>query len=72
MSILIIEKSLEERTKLKIELESEGYDDVVSAASIQEAMGDFASGQLFSSFDLVLMDLSQVGALEAGFLGGTQ
>jgi signal transduction histidine kinase len=70
MSILIIEKSLKERTKLKNELESQGYIDVVSAASVQEATADFVLLQLFSSFDLILVDLSQVGALEAGFLGG--
>ena len=73
MSILIVEPSLEERTKLKNELESAGYDGVVSTESVREALGYYGVDgwdKLPSSVDLILMDLSLAEAEGSGFSAG--
>ncbi|MBC8279663.1 MAG: hypothetical protein H8E48_02650 [Chloroflexi bacterium] len=62
MDILIIDWSLEERTKLKNELESLGYSAVVSVSSIQEAQNYYAVSsldELFAEVELVCIDLCQ-------------
>ena len=69
MRILIINQSREERTELKDLLESAGYPNVASAESVRLETGDFETAQLFSIYDLILMELSQVDSEEAGFLG---
>ena len=73
MSILIVEPSLEERTKLKKELESAGYDGVVSTESVREALGYYGVDgwdKLPSSVDLILMDLSLAEVEGSGFPAG--
>lgn len=70
MSILIIDRKFEERDWLKNELESAGYIGVEAVESLRVAAGNFDSAQLFSDFDLILIDLSQVDSEEAGFFGG--
>ena len=73
MSILIIDPSLEERTRLKKELEAAGYEDVVSTESVREALGYYGVDgweRLPSRVSLVLMDLSLAEAEDTGFPSG--
>ncbi len=73
MSILIVDPSLEARTKLKSELESAGYEDVVSTVSVREALGYYGIdclGNLSSGVELILMDPSLAEAEESGLRAG--
>ena len=73
MSILIINPSRQELTKLKRELESVGYEDVVSAASIREALtyyGVNCLGKVPSEVELILMDFASTDTEELGFRTG--
>ena len=70
MSILIIDPYLEELNTLKAELQSVGYEDVVSVESFTEALAFYrvdSLGNLPSDVDLVLMDLASASSESAGF-----
>ncbi len=73
MSILIVDPYLQELTELKSELESVGYEDLVSTASVREALGHYgvgSLGQVPSSVELILMDFNLADAEESGFRTG--
>lgn len=73
MSILIVDQSIDERAKLKDELESAGYEDVVSSNSVREALAHYGVnclGKLSASVDLILMDLTLAEDEESGFRAG--
>ena len=73
MSILIVDPNLQELTKLKSDLESMGYEDVVSAASVRAALGYYgvdSLGKVASSVELILIDFSLTDSAESGFRTG--
>ena len=73
MSILIVDSNLQELTKLKSELESLGYEGVVSALSRDDALRQYgvdSLGKLPSEVELILMDLTLADSEESGFRAG--
>lgn len=73
MSILIVDPYLQELAKLKSDLESVGYEDVVSTESAQAALGYYgidSLGKLPSSVELILMDFNVADSVESGFRTG--
>ncbi|MDA1129027.1 MAG: ATP-binding protein [Chloroflexi bacterium] len=75
MSILIVDQNLKELYKLKTELESAGYDDVVAAESVGNALAYYGVdclGKVPASVELILMDFATPDAQESGFRTGTR
>ena len=73
MSILIVDPYLQELTKLNSDLESVGYEGVVSTESAREALvyyGVDSLGKVPSSVELILMDFNLADAEESGLRTG--
>ncbi|PKB72030.1 MAG: hypothetical protein BZY87_02505 [SAR202 cluster bacterium Io17-Chloro-G6] len=73
MSILIIDPSLQELTRLKRDLESAGYEDVVSTQSVPDALAYYrveCLGKLPTEVELILMDFTLADTEELGFSNG--
>ena len=73
MSILIIDRSLKERTELTCQLESQGYSAVLSAPSVQGAQNLYGAGslaQLIAGVNLILIDPHQAELEFTGLSGG--
>jgi len=69
MSILIVDPDPQELTKLKSQLESVGYEGVVSTKSVREALGYYgvdSLGKVPSSVEMILMDFNLADAEESG------
>jgi len=73
MKILIVDPFSEEGTKLKFQLESAGYQGVISTESVPEAFSYYGVDclvELSANVDLILMDINIAERKEPGFRPG--